>query len=155
MEEKDSMKGEIISINISKEKGEVKKPVAQAEFLEDFGIRGDVHAGDSTRQVSLLGEEIIKEFEQENGVELEPGAFAENITIQGLDLANLKIGAELIVGQNIKLRISQIGKECHQGCAIRELTGDCIMPTRGLFAQVIHGGKAKKGDRIEVLNGTS
>jgi cyclic pyranopterin phosphate synthase len=101
--------------------------------------------------VSLLGEEEIKEFEQKKDIQLEPGAFAENVTTQGLNLGRLEVGAELKLGKNIRLKISQIGKECHQNCTIRELTGDCIMPTRGLFARVIHGGKARKGDRIEVL----
>ncbi len=152
MEEKNSMKGQVISINISTKKGEVKKPVPEAKFIEDFGIQRDAHGGASVKQVSLLAQEVINQFEEKAGVEVTPGAFAENLTVEGIDLAQLKVGSCLRLGEEILLNISQFGKKCHEDCAIKELTGECIMPTKGVFAKVLRGGQAKKGDRIEVQN---
>lgn len=147
------MKGQVISINISTRKGEVKKPVPKAKFIEDFGIQGDAHGGASIKQVSLLAQEVINQFEEKAGVELEPGAFAENLTLEGIDLARLELGCCLRLGGGILLEISQFGKKCHEDCAIKELTGECIMPTKGVFAKVLRGGILKKGDQIEVKNG--
>ncbi len=55
------------------------------------------------------------------------------------------------VGGEILLEISQIGKECHERCAIYYQAGDCVMPREGVFAKVLKGGLVKKGDGLEVL----
>ena len=146
------MKGRILSINISDRKGIPKRPVEEAEFIPGSGIAGDSHFGTPGREVSLLDWSEIAQFEQENGVELEPGAFAENLTTEGLDLLSLPIGTKLLVGKEVLLVISQLGKECHSGCAIREKVGDCIMPRKGVFARVVKGGRARRGDPIQVLS---
>jgi MOSC domain-containing protein YiiM len=88
------------------------------------------------------------------GVVIAPGAFAENLTTRGIDLTDLEIGDELIIRRGrsragIRMRVSQIGKECHTRCAIFRLAGDCIMPKRGVFCEVIEGGTVRTGDRIE------
>lgn len=101
--------------------------------------------------MSLLDRGEIARFEQKHKVKLEPGAFAENLTIEGLDLLSLGIGTELLVGEEVLLVISQIGKECHSGCAIREEVGDCIMPRKGVFAHVVRGGRVRRGNSIRVL----
>jgi cyclic pyranopterin phosphate synthase len=144
-----SCKGKVLSINLSKRKGVPKSPVDEAEFVEGFGIKGDAHSG-GEREVSLLDEGEIKKFEEEKGIKLSWGSFAENITTSGLDLSSLKPGTMLQVGE-ASLRISQIGKPCHKGCAIKEQVGSCIMPIKGVFAQVIKGGKVRQGDEIVLL----
>jgi len=58
----------------------------------------------------------------------------------------------LKVGESVVLEVTQIGKECHQGCAIREQVGDCVMPREGVFARVVEGGVAKAGDRISLIS---
>lgn len=151
MAKKDSLMGEVISINISKEKGEVKKPVGKAEFIEDFGIRGDAHGGSAIKQVSLLPQEVIQKFEMKAGVDLAPGAFAENIVTKDINFGQLELGSRLQIGQKVLLEISQFGKKCPEGCAIKELTGECVMPTKGVFARVIRGGKVTDGDPIIFL----
>ncbi len=130
---------EILSLNTSKEKGMAKSPAPRLMFVVDQGIEGDAHAGPGKRQVSLLADEDIDTMRDRLST-LAPGDFAENITTRGIDLASLPLGTRLTIGE-VVLEISQIGKECHSGCAIREKTGDCVMPRRGVFAVVVEGGE--------------
>jgi Uncharacterized protein conserved in bacteria len=141
--------GKIISLNISREKGVHKEPVDSVEVKVDHGMTGDAHAGDWHRQVSLLAEESI-DFMRDKGLQLAPGAFAENITTRGLDLAGLPVGARLSNGQ-VVLEVTQIGKECHRGCAILKQVGDCVMPRAGIFAKVIVPGILRRNDSLDVI----
>lgn len=150
------MKAKVCSINISKVKGMAKTPVPSARLIEDFGVEGDVHAGDKIKQVSLLAFESIKRQKECAGInkiseDLKPGDFAENITTEGIELCNLKIGEKLRIGCDIILEIAKIGKDCHRYCAIYYKTGDCIMPREGIFAKVLDGGEISVGDGIEVI----
>jgi MOSC domain-containing protein YiiM len=135
----------ILSINISERTGEQKTPVDRALLREGHGIVGDAHAGDWHRQVSLLADEDIQTM-RGKGVDLPFGAFAENLTTRGIDLASLPVGARLRVGAAL-LEVTQIGKECHQGCAILQAVGDCVMPRRGVFARVLRGGEIDRESR--------
>ncbi|HWR57750.1 MAG TPA: MOSC domain-containing protein [Thermodesulfovibrionales bacterium] len=144
------MTGRIVSINISDGKGVRKKPVKEVVLKTEYGIVGDAHASSEWhRQVSLLALESIKKM-QEMGLDVKPGDFAENITTQGIDLPSLPIGTRLVVGEDIDLEVSQIGKECHTRCAIYYQAGDCVMPKEGIFARVIKGGKIREGDIITI-----
>lgn len=137
--------GHIEAVCISNKKGIVKKEVLKASVKEDWGIEGDAHAGRWHRQISLLaGESIDKVRDTIPG--LRHGVFAENIITRGIDLSGLNVGDTLVIGGEVVLEITQIGKECHNaGCAIKKLTGDCIMPREGLFAKVIRGGNIESG----------
>jgi MOSC domain-containing protein YiiM len=133
-------KFKILSINISEKKGELKKPVQTAVLQENHGIVGDAHAGNWHRQVSFLAQEDIEEMIKK-GAKVTYGDFAENITTEGVDLANLPIGTKLHI-DNAILEVTQIGKECHNNkCAIFQQVGDCVMPRNGIFAKVIKGGE--------------
>lgn len=141
--------GKVLSINISDKTGVVKLPVEQAEFI-DGGIKGDAHYGlDEIRQVSLLADESVDKM-RAAGLKLGAGVFAENITTQGIELKTLPIGTKLKIGETIQ-EVSKIGKECHHGCAIKQQTGTCVMPTEGIFTKVIQSGTVKVGDSIELL----
>jgi MOSC domain-containing protein YiiM len=143
--------GKVVAINISEKKGVVKKPIEQGVFIEEHGLEGDAHAGKWHRQVSLLAQESIDKMKK-SGVEgLSAGKFAENITTEGLVLYELPVGTRLKIGVTIQ-EVTQIGKECHGGCEIRRLVGDCVMPREGIFTRVIKGGVIKPGDVIEVLS---
>ena len=140
----------IEALCISKKKGIVKKEVPQAEFIEEWGIDGDAHAGKWHRQVSLLAGESIDQVKRALPT-LKNGAFAENVITRGLDLAALQIGDRLDLGGEVVLEVTQIGKKCHNdGCAIKKATGDCIMPREGIFTRVLRGGTAKAGDGISL-----
>lgn len=139
----------LLEICISKKRGTVKTPVGEAVLREDWGIEGDAHAGNWHRQVSLLSFEKIEDFRR-RGAEVDPGAFGENLIIEGMDLRALPVGTRLMVGSEAVLELTQIGKECHSHCEIYRRMGDCIMPREGVFAQVIKGGRIQKGDQVQV-----
>jgi len=140
----------IEALCISEAKGVAKRPVEKAEFLPDHGIDGDAHAGTWHRQVSLLAAEDIK-VAREKLSSITDGAFAENVITSGIDFSELGLGTELLLGKEVLLRVSQIGKTCHSPCAIGRATGECIMPRLGLFARVERSGVVASGDAVEVV----
>ena len=140
--------GRIVAVSVSDRKGVAKHNVPEALLLVEHGLKGDAHAG-SGRQVSLLAQESIDKMIA-MGAAVSPGDFAENITVQGLKVMALPVGTRLKVGAEALLEITQIGKACHQGCAIREQVGDCVMPREGVFARVLKGGVVKTGDLVKV-----
>lgn len=137
------------AVSISEKKGTKKTPVKKIEVKINHGIVGDAHAGNWHRQISLLGIESIEKMENS---EIKPGAgdFAENILTSGIILYQLPVGTVLNIGDTI-LEVTQIGKECHFGCEIRQIVGDCVMPREGIFAKVIQEGEIKAGDEILVI----
>ncbi len=141
----------ILAVCKSRQKGTKKNDVKEGVFLVDYGMEDDAHA-DSTshRQVSLMAIESIKKM-QDLGLDVGPGDFAENLTVEGMDMVSLPIGTEVAVGDEVRLEITQIGKECHTKCAIYRQVGQCIMPEEGVFTRVIQGGKIKTGDEIKVV----
>ncbi len=140
----------IIAVCRSKEKGTKKAIVAEGILREDYGLIGDAHADCCThRQVSLLAIESIKKM-RNLGFDVGPGDFAENLTTEGIDLASIPVGTCVSIGKEVTLELTQIGKECHTGCAIFQPIGKCIMPKEGVFAKVIHGGLVKDGDQIRI-----
>ncbi len=140
----------VMSVNISAEKGTVKRPAEEARIIAGYGMEDDAHAGDWHRQISLLAIEDIDTMRAKLP-EISPGDFAENITTEGIDLVSLPIGTRLSVGDEVLLEVSQIGKECHTKCAIYKQVGECIMPTEGIFARVINGGKVQAGVPISQI----
>lgn len=140
----------VVAINISEKKGEIKSPIEKGYFKENHGLEGDAHAGEWHRQVSLLAQESIDKMKALGAEGLDSGKFAENITTEGLVLYELPIGTKLKIGETL-MEVTQIGKECHKGCAIRNQVGDCIMPREGIFARVLEGGWIKPEDNIEIL----
>ena len=142
-------KGKVLAVNISDDKGTKKRNVGRCELLMAFGLKGDAHGGHWHRQVSLLANESIDKMRRK-GLEAAYGDFAENITTEDIDLLNLPIGTTLRVGQEVILRMTQKGKECHDRCAIYYQMGDCVMPREGVFAEVVHPGQIAVGDSIEV-----
>ena len=144
------MKGKILAVCVSKEKGTQKKNVGSGEVKANHGLEGDAHSGPWHRQVSLLANESIEKM-RKLGLELGYGDFGENIVTQGIDLLTLGVGSQLRLGDSVIGEITQIGKVCHDRCAIYYKTGDCIMPREGIFIQILTGGKISVGDTVEVI----
>ena len=140
----------VVSVNISERKGTVKRPVPEIRLKRRHGIVGDAHAGDWHRQISLLAEESVDTMRAACSVDLNAGAFAENINTIGIDLKHLPVGTHLRIG-GTEVEVTQIGKECHSDCAIRKAAGKCVMPTEGIFAVVVREGTVRAGDEIEIL----
>lgn len=143
--------GRVNAVCISSSKGEKKRDVGEGLLIENSGLEGDAHAGGGHRQVSLLAIESVEKM-RSAGLNVGPGDFAENLTTSGIDLCSLPIGTILKVGDAALLEVTQIGKECHDRCAIYHQAGDCVMPREGVFAVVRRGGKVRRNDRIEVLD---
>lgn len=141
--------GKIMAICISPKRGTQKNRVEAAKLIEQFGIECDAHGGNWHRQVSLLSYETIEEFKK-RGADVSDGAFGENIVVQGIDLIHLPIGTRLAC-KEVLLEVTQIGKECHSHCEIYHKMGECIMPSNGIFAKVIHGGEINVGDELCIV----
>ena len=140
----------VIAVCKSEEKGTKKKAVAEGILKEDYGLDGDAHADCCThRQVSLLAMESIDKMKR-LGFEVGPGDFAENLTTQGIELVSLPVGTKISIGKDVLLEVTQIGKECHSGCAIFKEIGKCVMPKEGIFTKVIQGGRVRAGDDIRI-----
>ena len=141
--------GKVIAVCTSEKKGTQKTSVPEIDVRKDWGIQGDAHVGKWHRQVSLLSYEKIEAF-RARGAEIEDGAFGENIIVQGIDFATLPVGTKFACN-DVVLELTQIGKECHSGCAIFKKMGECIMPKQGVFTKVLHGGIIRPGDELTIL----
>ena len=140
--------GKVIAVCTSDRRGIQKKDVQSGYFSADWGIDGDAHAGHWHRQVSLLSADKIAAF-NEKGAGVVPGAFGENLVVEGFDFRALPVGTLLRCG-DVLLEMTQIGKECHSHCEIFKKMGDCIMPREGVFARVIEPGTITVGDEMVI-----
>jgi MOSC domain-containing protein YiiM len=145
-----SNKARIVAVSISPRKGVKKTNIRQGTLVENCGLEYDAHAGNWHRQVSLLAMESIAKI-REKGLDVNPGDFAENITTEGLTLWELPIGTRIRLGAEALLEVTQIGKVCHDRCAIYHQVGDCVMPKEGIFAKVLKGGAVQPQDPIHVI----
>ena len=140
----------LVSIATSKKKGTPKKQTNSALLIKNHGLKGDAHAGPWHRQVSFLSYENI-ENARSKGLDVSFGDFAENISTTGIDWKTIPVGTRVRLGRDAVVEISQIGKACHNKCAIYYKAGDCIMPREGVFAVVVHDGRIACGDAVELL----
>ena len=145
-----SASGRIIAVSISYRKGVKKTNILEGRLVESTGLENDAHAGYWHRQVSLLGMESIAKI-KDKSLDVKPGDFAENITTEGIRLWELPVGTCLGLGEEAIVEVTQVGKECHDRCAIYHQVGDCVMPREGIFARVVNGGAIKPGDRITIF----
>lgn len=139
----------VVTVSVSERKGTRKTNTAEVFLEMEHGIKGDAHAGDWHRQVSLLARESIEKM-QKLGLDVRDGDFAENLTTEGIVLTSLPVGTKLLIGDTVVLEVSQIGKVCHERCAIYYQAGDCVMPKEGIFARVLSGGRVAPGDSITI-----
>jgi len=143
--------GRIVAVSVSLKKGVKKTNILQGSLIENYGLENDAHAGDWHRQVSLLAIESIAKI-QEKGLDVSPGDFAENITTEGIRLWELPVGTRMKLGEEALVEVTQIGKECHDRCAIFHQVGDCVMPREGIFVKVLKGGTIGPADGIQIFN---
>ncbi len=149
--EADSMgTGRLHSICISLERGQLKQEIEEAEVITGFGIQNDGHAGEWGRQVTCLSWESVLRVNQEKGLNMEPGQFAENLLLENIDLSQAGVGSRLKIGADTILEVTQVGKEDHPSIVTKTF-GVTLLPYEGLFCKVVTGGKIKKGDPVEVV----
>jgi MOSC domain-containing protein YiiM len=145
------MSGQVLAVNVSSKRGEIKHNIDEAFIKENYGLETDAHGGDWHRQVSLLSLSSFEKMGARGAIGLNYGVFGENITVGGLDVATLPLLTRLRVGEAI-LEVTQIGKECHnQGCAIKKQVSTCVMPLEGIFARVLKSGWVRVGDAVEII----
>ena len=147
-----NQKAVVKAVCISEKKGQQKHPVEAIRLEPHLGIPGDAHAGDWHRMVSLLSAESVARLQEKIPFPLLPGAFAENVLVEGIEVSRLPVGTRLRLGSAL-CEVTQIGKECHADCAIRRQAGDCVMPREGIFVRVLEAGEVRPGDSMEVLDG--
>jgi molybdenum cofactor synthesis domain-containing protein len=138
--------GRVVSVNIADQKGVQKAPQAAITLVVEHGVEGDAHAGPWHRQVSLLANESVEKM-RAKGLDVAPGAFGENVTTEGIVVYQLPVGTRLRMGAAL-LEVTQIGKVCHDRCAIYYQAGDCVMPREGIFVRVLESGEVRPGDPI-------
>lgn len=151
MSQKVKISGKIVAVCTSEKKGMRKKNAGEGVLAPDHGLLGDAHAGEWHRQVSLLALESIEKMRQK-GLDVNPGDFAENLTTEGIILTELPVGTRLGIGPEAEGEVTQIGKVCHDRCAIFYQAGDCVMPREGIFIKVLKGGPVRVGDNIQVIS---
>jgi MOSC domain-containing protein YiiM len=142
----------VLAVCISEQKGIQKHPVPEAQLRANHGIVGDAHAGNWHRQVSLLGSDSVKKLQDKITLQLKPGDFAENVLVEGMQVYLLPVGTRLRLGTAL-CEVTQIGKTCHNDCAIRKAAGDCVMPREGIFVKVLEDGVLRPGDEVTMLEG--
>lgn len=140
--------GKVIAVCTSPVRGVQKHDVNSGYFEVNHGIDGDAHAGTWHRQISLLSADKIAAF-NERGAGVIPGAFGENLVVEGFDFRALPVGTLLRCG-DVLLEMTQIGKDCHSHCEIFKKMGDCIMPREGVFARVLEPGTISVGDEMRI-----
>ena len=136
---------QLVAVSVSEKKGMRKTNVEEVIVEVESGIKGDAHAGPWHRQVSLLAQESIEKM-QNLGLDVHAGDFAENLTTVGIDLVSLPVGTKLRIGESALMEVTQIGKVCHERCAIYYQAGDCVMPKEGIFVRVLAGGRLAPGE---------
>jgi len=146
----ENKKGTIYAICTSKTKGIQKEPVDEISLKKNHGIEGDAHAGNWHRQVSLLSLTSVN-YMKNKGAPVDKGSFGENIIVDGMEVDLLPVGTLLHLGKDVILKVTQIGKECHDMCAIGKIVGECVMPKKGIFCEVIEEGLLHCGEKIEVI----
>ena len=139
--------GKLLAICTSPQRGTVKTEVESARLTPEWGIETDAHGGNWHRQVSLLSAEKIESFRKKIWVDY--GAFGENLVVEGYDFRNLPVTSRFAIG-DVVLEMTQIGKECHNDCVIKQKTGECIMPREGVFARVLESGTIHVGDEMVI-----
>jgi len=142
--------GKIVAVCTSEKKGTRKRNVGEGMLVPDHGLKGDAHAGEWHRQVSLLALESIEKM-RDKGLDVHPGDFAENLTTEGIVLVDLPVGTRVKIGAEAEGEVTQIGKVCHDRCAIYYQAGDCVMPKEGIFIKVLRGGQVRVGDMVDVM----
>jgi MOSC domain-containing protein YiiM len=139
--------GTIASLQVCAKHREPMQKLERVQVVQDHGLQGDYHAqtGGGTRQVLLMDEETLTEFE------LSAGVVKENITTRGLVLKTLAPGTRLRMGDAV-LEITQSCTPCKHMDDIREGLRTALQGQRGMLARVIQGGELRVGDAIEVVD---
>ena len=142
------MKAQVMSVNLSPERKMNKTPVGTGEFVVGSGMKGDGHAGDWHRQVSIFSLESLNALDKDTLLEVN-ATYSENITIEGLVIHTLPIGTVLEIGE-AEFEVTQIGKPFERDPSTHT-PREIIMHKEGVFVIVKHPGIVKVGDPVKII----
>ncbi len=142
-------KGVIKGVSISEKRGTAKINIKECE-ITSLGLKGDAHAGEWEKQVSLLSVKSMNKIKIK-GQNVVYGQLSENLTVEGIELHTLPIGTRLKINDQIILEITKIGKNKGE-YNDEEYEFRWPMINEGVFAKVIKPGYVKVGDTIEVIS---
>ncbi len=140
--------------------GVPKRPVAAAELTRD-GLVGDRQAnrlfhGGPDRALCLYALERIEALRAE-GHPITPGSTGENVTVAGLDWAQLAPGARLALGDEVIVEITKPANPCKNiapsfvGGEFKRIAQKLHPGESRLYARVIKTGRLAVGQPVRLL----
>ncbi len=152
--------GRIFQINISPQGGVPKQAVREAE-IDTLGIAGsrvahpDIHGGEA-RALCLYSVDLIQALQAE-GHPIFPGSVGENLTLAGLDWAQVTPGARLRLGDQVLVEVTRYTTPCQtiaESFADRD-SNRILQKTHPawsrVYVKVLRTGSIRVGDHARVL----
>ena len=137
----------VAGLSIAEKKDGPNRSVTNID-INDAGLKGDRHAGQNKKQVTLADTEILEKLALTHAETFTPGICKENITVDGLDTIPFRLLDKIEVG-TARLEITQIGKRLGQNKKVeRPKSLQCTLNDYGIFARVITPGTVKVGDTL-------
>ena len=130
--------GTITNLHIARVKGTPSDPVQEAIAISGLGLEGDRSAYEGNARQVL------------DGAGLAPGQVKENITVTGMNVAQVQPGQVFTIGNTVTLEAVGDCEACGKMDAIRMGLMDELQGKRGMLAKVINGGSIKIGDSVNV-----
>jgi MOSC domain-containing protein YiiM len=140
--------GLVVGVCVSEKRGTGKVNVGKGYLAKDYGLIGDAHAG-SERPLSILPLELIERVASEKEIKANPGDFAENVTVKGIDMKGIRPGTRMSIGE-AEVEVIQIGKEIDASHTF-SFHGIALLVSEGCFCRVVRSGRVKIGDSVRLL----
>jgi MOSC domain-containing protein YiiM len=151
--------GRVVSINVSRS-GVPKLPVERAQ-VRRLGLDGDGHAspmhGGPLAAVSVYSVEAIGRVAAD-GNEAFPGAYGENLTLEGLELDAMRSGDLLRIGDaGLTLELRSRAEPCVKlarwfvGERIGRISSKAYPADARWYASVLEEGPVATGDAVELV----
>lgn len=143
-------KAHILAVCSSNQRGVPKKNISVGYLKKGYGLAGDAHAGRGEKEISILLSQFIDPVIKKLKMKLEPGSFAENILVYGLDENKIFVGTVLRVGEAV-VEVEMIGKEPSLKHTY-SFHGFSLLAEKGLFCRVLKSGWVKVNDPVSIVD---
>jgi MOSC domain-containing protein YiiM len=157
------MVGSVASVNVSH--GGVPKRPIPGGWVDRLGLEADAHAepapihGGVDQAISIYSTESIARVVAD-GHQAFPGAFGENLTLEGIELGDLAAGDHLRIGEGgLELQLTANAEPCQTIAhwfverRIARIGSKQYPEDTRWYARVLSEGPMATGDRVEVLPG--
>ncbi len=146
--------GRVIAVCVGP--GGIPKHPVERVYASADGLEGDAHRyrfhGGPNRAVCLFSEEDCESLRRDGVPIAGPGAFGENLLLEGLPFQDLGPGQQLQVGPEVILEIHDIREPCK---TLRSLDGrfPALMEGRsGFVCRVLQPGTLEPGQTVRTLS---